>query len=216
MGEESVKKRRYDSTRRKESARETEREIVQAARKLFIERGWNGTTVEAIAQEAGVAVETIYSVFHNKHAILARLVQVAVRSDYGPTPILERAQPQAMQKETSQRGQLETLARGIAEIMERAGPIFGVMRAAAQTEPEIEELQSAILKERLANMARVVGWVAANGPLRGNLDGPQAAEIVWLLTSAEVHHLLTVDLGWCGEKYGEWLADKLITLLLPK
>jgi len=65
-------KRAYNSSRRKEQALQTRRQIVEAARSLFIARGYAGATIEAIAQEAGVAPETVYAAFGNKRAILAK------------------------------------------------------------------------------------------------------------------------------------------------
>ncbi|HZR98095.1 MAG TPA: hypothetical protein VFE37_05280 [Chloroflexota bacterium] len=68
---------------------------------------------------------------------------------------------------------------------------------------------------RLTNMARVAGWVAQRGPLRHGLALADATDIVWTLTSADVHRLLTVDRGWSGERYEQWLGDTLSALLLP-
>jgi AcrR family transcriptional regulator len=215
MSEIVGEKRKYDSTRRKEQARETQRQIVEAAHRLFITRGWAGSTIEAIAAEGGVAVETVYSVFGSKRAILTRLVTVLVRGDDDPTPLMERAGPQSVKEEPDQRMQLRLLSRGISETLERVGPIFGIMRTAAQTEPEIAALLDRVLKERLANMGRFVEWIAANGPLRKGLGQREAAEIVWTVTSPEVHQLLTMDLGWSREHYAEWLADTLGAVLLP-
>ena len=99
--------------------------------------------------------------------------------------------------------------------MARMSPIFEIMRVAAKTEPEIAELLRQLLEERLQNMIQFVGWVAANGPLRDDLDLAAVGETVWLLTSAEVYHLLTVDRAWPRDQYEQWLSNTLITLLLP-
>jgi hypothetical protein len=64
-------------------------------------------------------------------------------------------------------------------------------------------------------MIQFVTWVAANEPLRQGLDIEAAGETVWLLTSAEVYHLLIVDRGWTRDRYAQWLSTTLITLLLP-
>lgn len=212
---EDRKRRRYDSTRRQAQARETRHQILAAARDLFITRGFTGTTIEAIAQEAGVAVETVYAGFGSKRALLARLVDRAVGGDDEPTQILERPGPQQVRSETDQRSQLHMFARDMADIMERVGPLFGVMRAAATTEPEIAALLERLLSARRENLGVFVQWLAHNGPLRPMLTEGEATDTVWTLTSAEVHHLLTVDRGWSKERYIQWLGDTLVVVLLP-
>src|SRR5947208_2674838 len=106
MKNQTSTKRKYDSSRRQAQARETQRQIVEAARRLFIERGYMGTTIEQIAAEAGVAVETIYATFGNKRAVLARLVDISVVGDDEPGPLLEREGPQATRLERDQLRQV--------------------------------------------------------------------------------------------------------------
>lgn len=212
---ENQKKRRYDSSRRQAQARETREQILTAARTLFISRGFTGTTIETIAQEAGVAVETVYSAFGSKRMLLARLVDRAVGGDDEPMHILDRPGPRQVRSEPDQRRQLQLFAAGIAEIMERVGPLFGVMRGAAATEPEIAALLERLLSARRENLGMFVQGFVQSGPLRAGLSADEAADTVWTLTSAEVHHLLRVDRGWPLERYTHWLGDTLILVLLP-
>jgi AcrR family transcriptional regulator len=214
MGDQNRTKRKYVSHRRQAQARETQSQIVQAARRLFIERGYTGTTIEQIAAEAGVAVETVYATFGSKRVVLSRLVHVSVVGDNEPVPLLERQGPQAVRRERDQRRQIAIFANDIRGIMERVGPVSGIMRTAAETEPDIAALLRGILEERLLGMTQFVSWLAGNGPLRDGLAIADAAETVWTLTSAEVHHLLTVDRGWSGDRYEAWLRDALDRLLL--
>src|SRR5260370_42152507 len=113
---EDRKKRRYDSTRRQAQARETRQQILAAARVLFIAHGFAGTTMEAVAQEAGVAVETVYTAFKSKRTLLARLVDRAVGGDDEPIHILDRPGPQQVKSEPDQRRQLQLFASGMAQI----------------------------------------------------------------------------------------------------
>jgi AcrR family transcriptional regulator len=208
-------KRAYNSTRRQAQARQTRQQIVEAARTLFSQRGYAGATIEAIAQEAGVAPETVYAVFGNKRQILSHLLDISIGGDDAPVGVLERPDPQAMFREKDQHQQLQMMARGIIAIMKRAAPVFAIMRMAAKTEPDIAHLLQQILKERWQNMEIVMQHVAANGPLREGITTTQAADIVWTLTSAEVFLLLTEDRGWSSDQYIQWLAESLIRLLLP-
>ena len=119
-----------------------------------------------------------------------------------------------MRRETDQRRQVEIFSHDMREIMGRVGPIFGIMRTAAETEPDITELLHGMLQNRLQGITQFVKWLAANGPLRDGLTVEDAAETTWTISSAEVHHLLTVDRGWSDDRYEAWLLDTLTTLLL--
>ena len=207
-------KRAYNSQRRQAQAEETRRQILEAARQLFVTRGYMGTTIEAVAREAGVAAETLDATFGSKRALLARLVDVSVVGDEAPVPLLERPGPLAVGREEDQRRQVRLFAHDIREIMERVGPLFEVLNAAAKTEPDIAALLAQILGGRHAGMQHFVQVLARNGPLRQGLSAPAAADTVFALTSAEVHRLLTVNRGWPGEQYEKWLGDTLAVLLL--
>lgn len=66
--------------RRERKKRETRQRIVQAATRLFSERGFDGPTVDDIAAAADVAKGTIYNYFDSKEAILFEfLVEVEQR-----------------------------------------------------------------------------------------------------------------------------------------
>ena len=94
--DKSSPKRRYNSTRRQQQAQATRRQIIEAARQLFTERGYTGSTIDAIALQAGVAPETVYAIFGNKRAILARLLETSLVGDEEPVPLLQRPGPQAV------------------------------------------------------------------------------------------------------------------------
>ena len=208
-------KRTYNSSRRKEQALQTKHQIVEAARGLFIERGYAGATIDAIAQNAGVAPETVYATFGSKRAILSRLFEISLVGDDLPIPLLERPGPQAAISETDQHRQIELFADDIYNIISRVAPLFEVMRVAAKTEPEIAEMLENILNARVQGMMAFVRALMKNGPLRAGLTPEKAAETVWALTSAEVFTLLKTNRGWSEQKHKQWLADSLTRLLLP-
>lgn len=207
--------RKYDSTRRQAQARQTRLQIAEAARVLFLERGYAGTSIEAIAEQANVAPETIYATFRNKRNVLSFLFDISIGGDDEDVRLLDRPDPQAVLNETDQHRQLTLFARDITKILHRAAPIFEILRIAAKTEPEIAELVQRLLRERMANMNMVVKKVAANGPLREGLNRTGATELMWAMTSPELYLLLSRDRGWSDEEYTRWLTDTLIRLVLP-
>jgi AcrR family transcriptional regulator len=209
-------KRKYDSTRRQAQADETRRQILKAANKLFIERGYAGATIEAIAQEAGVALKTVYAVFKNKRKILVTLLNVSSsKSGEEDIPIVERAGPKAVSQERDQRRQLQMFAQVVADNLEGAAYISEIMHVAAKTEPDVNRIMQNLSKQRWQHMAFAIQQIAANGPLREKMDDAYATDYVWTLTSPEVFLLLRRDRGWSKEKYAQWLADTLTKVLLP-
>ena len=211
-----VKPRRvYRSERRRGQAAATRRAIVDAARSLFLVRGYSGTTVDAVAAAAGVAPVTVYAAFGGKRAILDRVIAVSLVGDEDPAPLLERPGPRATLAETDQRRQVALFSAGIAEIMERMSPILEVMRNAAPSEPEVANLLDRLLHERLQGMRAFVEALARNGPLRNGLTVEAASETTWAISSPDLHRLVTVRLGWTRERYAEWLTAALSRILLP-
>jgi AcrR family transcriptional regulator len=212
----ALPKRKYDSARRRAQAGETRRQILEAARKLFMERGYTGATIEAIAAEAGVAVETIYAIFRNKRKILVNLMNISSPggSEEG-VPLLQRAGPQAVSREHDQGRQLQLFAEDVAENLERVALISEIMLMAARTEHDVNRIMQRLNNQRLQHMTFAVEQIATNGPFREEADEAYARDIVWTLTSPEVFLLLRRDRGWSKEKYAQWLANTLTRALLP-
>ena len=216
MTELKSTKREYDSSRRQAQADETRRHILEAARKLFTERGYAGATAEAVAAEAGVSAQTMYATFKIKKKLLVSLMNVSPATGVEDhTPMSERANVQAVAQERDQRRQLHMFANVVASNLNQVAGIFEVMADAAKIEPDFERTVQKLNKQRLEHMAFAVQQIAANGPFRGNMDETRARDIVWTLTSGEVFLLLTRDRGWSKEQYADWLQDMLIRALLP-
>src|SRR5260370_35424863 len=144
-------RRRYDSTLRQEQARQTRARILDAAQKLFAERGYANTSMEAIARAAGVATDTVYASFQSKPGLLHKLLDVRVGGDEEPVGILERAGAQAVKREPSQRRQREAVPSDVPWSRERLRPVDDIMRGAAAVDPEIAAFRTRIHESRLNN-----------------------------------------------------------------
>ena len=212
----SVKPRRpYASALRTEQARQTRARMLDAAQRVFGDKGYASSTIEAIASEAGVAVDTVYAGFGSKRGLLSALMDVRVGGDDEPIDLLDRSGPQGVRLEPNQKRQLDAFAKDITLVIERARPVDDIMRGAAAVDSEIAALRGRIQEQRFQNMLKFVSWVTANGRLRGGMSEEAAAAIVWSVTSPEMHRLLRVDRAWTVERYTEWLADTLTLTLLP-
>lgn len=213
---EPVKTRRYDSPVRREQARQTRAAVVRAAHRRFLADGYASTTLVAVARDAGVSVDTVYAVFGSKRGLLAAVMDVNVGGDDQPLAVLDRELPQRMRAESDQRRQISLFATGMAGELERIRPLDDVLRSAAAADPDVAAArheQNDV--QRHAAMATVVGWVRARGQLRSGLDDAAAADVVWTLTSPEVHRMLLTTRGWTRSQYETWLRETLERALLP-
>ena len=200
--------------RRRERARATRMRVLDAARALFIERGYVATTIDAIAERADVSSETIYSTFGNKRALLSELVDVSIAGDVNATPILERDWVREMREEPDPRRRLRMLARQGRSILERRSAVDEVVRGAAAADPDIAALRDLGKVQRLAGQREFLRIVVGSTGLREGMDLETAADILYAIGSPETYRLLVVDRGWSGARFERWYGDTLERLLL--
>jgi AcrR family transcriptional regulator len=201
--------------RRSRQAAATRLRILEAAGKLFAERGYGGTTIEAVATEADVAVETVYARFKNKRNLLAAYLDMTIVGDAEPVPLLEREELRKVREATDQREQLRLLARLGRNLLERAAPAHAVLRGGASVDPEVMALAEEDDRRRRTTQRAFVEIIAARGPLREGLSINDAADTVGALASPDTFALLTQRRGWSPARYERWLATNLALTLLP-
>jgi AcrR family transcriptional regulator len=210
MSEDGTPKRAYRSDRRREQAQETRRRMLEAAGRLLAKRGYAGTTIAAVAREAGVAPETVYAAFRNKRTLVGELVRTSVRGGASAPPAAQQAGARAVAAAAGQADQIRLFAADVSARLERVGPVLEALAAAA--EPELAELCANVDRDRLDGLRRFVSALEGRGPLR--VDADAAAETVWALASPELHTLLRARRGWSAERYTAWLGDTLAAALL--
>lgn len=212
-----VKTRGYSSPAREAQARETRRRVVDAATRLFVERGYPRTTIAAVGTEAGVAADTVLHLFGSKLALLKEVMDVVIGGDDADVALLDREGPQAMRAEPDQRRQLEMFAAGVTRQLERIRPADDILRGAAAVDADAAALREDLqLRQRRGAMLAVAGWVAANGGFRDGRTTQEAAAVLWTTTSPEVHRMLRVDWGWTAQAYEDWLRTTLTATLLER
>ena len=207
-------KRRYDSPRRREQAAATRRAILEAAQKLFEQQGYAATPMAAIAAEAGVALKTVYVVFETKGGVLRALWHLLLRGDDVDAPVGERTWYREVLDEPDPTRQLQLNARNSRVVKERAGRLLGVIREAAPTEPDIEELWERIQRDFYDNQRVIVESLAAKQALRGDLDVERATDILWTLNHPDLWQLLALQRGWTPAEFERWFADTACAQLL--
>jgi AcrR family transcriptional regulator len=215
MGEAVNNPRTYVSPRRREQAQATRRAILDAARTLFIERGYVATTINEIAAAANVSAETVYAVFGTKRAILAELVDISISGSDEARPILEQSWVEEMRSEPEPRRRLAVLAANGRTILERRAAIDEVVRGAAAADPEIASLRQRGKAERLAGQRELLRMVVGETGLRQGLDLDTAADILYAIGSPETYQLLVVERNWSGPQFEVWYGETLARLVLP-
>ncbi len=207
-------KRRYDSPRRREQAAATRQAILEAAQKLFEQQGYAATPMAAIAAEAGVALKTVYVVFETKSGVLRALWHLLLRGDHVDVPVGERAWYREVLDEPDPARQLQLNARNARGVKERAGRLLDVIRGAAPTEPDINELWERVQRDFYDNQHVIVDSLAAKRALRGDLDVDRATDILWTLNHPDLWQLLVLQRGWTPAEYERWFADTACAQLL--
>jgi len=206
-------KRRYDAPRRRQAAARTRAAILDAARDLFTERGYTATPMAAIAERAGVALDTVYASVGRKSELARLLIETAISGTDQAIPAEQRDYVKAVRAAADADTKIAIYAAAVAATAPRLALVHSIIQQAAPAEPELAALWAEIAERRAANMRRFVANLATVSQLR--LDPGEAADIVWATNANEMYQLLVGQRGWTPERYERFLADTWRRLLLP-
>jgi AcrR family transcriptional regulator len=207
-------KRKYDSGARREAARATRQSILAAAQKLFLEKGYAAATMPAIAESAGIALDTVYATVGKKAALFRLLVEMAISGSDRAVPPEERDYVRSIRAEPDAAQKLRIYAGALRSIQSRLAPLFRVLKGAAPLDPELDSLWRHISSRRAQNMRLLARDLAATGDLRPELSIAKTADIIWSMNSPEFYLLLVEERGWRPKDFEQWLGDSWIRLLL--
>jgi AcrR family transcriptional regulator len=206
--------RGYRSPLRDEQARRTRAAIVAAARTRFVANGYGSTTLQQVADEAGVSVQTVYATFGNKASLLQHALDVAIAGDDRPITVNRRDWMHAVFHDPDAEVRLHAYAAAVRRIHEAAADMFAVIKAAAAADPALRDLADDTDERRRRGAASVVDGLAAMGALRAGLSRRSAVDIVWTMNSVDVFVLLVRRAGWSLKRYEQWLGATLVQQLL--
>src|SRR5882757_2871399 len=194
----------------------TRRRIAEAAARLFSVNGYTDTTVQAIADAAGVHVQSVYQVFGSKVRVLAEAAAVLVAGpeEEAATPPPERGWVLEMFAEPDPARQLALYVRNMREVSERYLRLVDIMRVTAANGPDVGRFLAQAEEGRYAGPAHLMRELAAKNALRPGLTPGRAADITYAITGYDVFRTLVEERGWSADETEVWLADTLATLLL--
>jgi len=212
----SVKTRTYRSPRRAAQARETRRHLLEVSARLFAERGYVGTSFDAVAAAAGVGRATVFAHFPTKSALLKAAYDVTLVGDDEPVALPDRPESLAVRAEPDPARFLDGYAGIVTGVGRRLSPIYEAIRGAAHADPEAAVVWRTINDERRMGGRNVVAGIVGRNALRPGRDPGAAADIVYALADPGLYHLLVRQRGWTHKAYTAWLGEALKRELLTE
>lgn len=207
-------KRPYDGSRRQAATDATKREVVEAARRLFLDQGYPATTMAEISEESTVPQATVYRLFGSKRGILKSALDVTLGGDDEPVEYQHRPDVRSALSEDDPGSLLDAFAHLLREVMHRSGALQHVLATSALVDSDAAEMLEITRRQRHTGQSRIVAALAKHKALRPGLTRRRAADIVYAVMSPEVFRILTVERGWSEDDYEAWLARTLRTQLL--
>ncbi|MEV4414087.1 helix-turn-helix domain-containing protein [Catellatospora sp. NPDC049609] len=209
-----VVKRRYESERRQEQARQTRRAILDAAARLFVASGYASTPLTAIAAEAGVAVQTVYAVFGSKRQLLSELVDVTIAGDDEPVALPDRAFVAEIRALADPRAKLARYARHLTGIHERDAGVLIALAGAATADADAAAIWQKNVEERRLGMRMFAAELVATGAVRSDHDVDTVADVLWLAMDVRNYDWLVRTRGWSAERFQHWYVDTVGAAIL--
>jgi AcrR family transcriptional regulator len=193
--------------------------LVVAAGEVFGEQGYTGATVQAIAERAGVSLQTLYAAWGSKRALLRAHLESTMTGS--STAIAEgRWAPQVAaelgaETDPGPEARLRALAALFRSVAERVGPVWRLYRDAAAADPEIAADHAELERERRRTMAGALAGLH-DECLRPGLTRDGAIDTVLVLASPATYESLVENRGYSMDEFEGWLADALVAVLLRR
>jgi AcrR family transcriptional regulator len=176
--------------------------VVDAARELFLAKGWSATGMREVAEAAGVALETVYAHFSSKRGLLRAVADEAVVGDDEPVALAER--PDFLAIGHGRRSErMQAAARLLTSVQMRTAAFATLLREAAPADDEIAEMLRSTRERQREDISRALELMIGRAPTGAERDG------VWAIASPEVYLLLVDESGWTTEQYETWAAETL-------
>jgi len=185
------------------------RAVVEAARALFLERGYAATTIEAISDRSDVPSATVYRLFSSKLGILKALLDTSIAGDDQPLAVQERPDVASLFTEPDADKLLAGFAGITTAINQRTNDSYRVLASAAGSDAAAAELLNEIRQQRDRGQGQIARSLARTRALKPGLRERDAADLIHALMSPEVYRLLVGDRRWTPERYQQWLATTL-------
>ncbi|GGE87689.1 TetR/AcrR family transcriptional regulator [Mycetocola zhadangensis] len=197
---------------RVEQAAATRARIIEAATSLFMERGYVATTIDSVAERAGVVVQTIYNAIGNKSAVLNAVFDATVAGAQSPTPV-----PEFMSERMESTSEIEeavaVLTDWLVEVNTRAHQMHRLIRQAAAVDADVDELERNRALRRLRNYEEAARRFRVLGGLGAETTDSEVAASIWAVGHPDTYRALILDSDWTETAYREWLRGAIRALV---
>jgi AcrR family transcriptional regulator len=204
-------KRSYDARGRQARAQKTRQRVMDVAHDLFIAQGYAGTTIADIARGADVSVETIYSSFGNKAALLRKIWYARFRGDEQDVRLLARPEIQEMLAEPDLFVRLHRHAVVVTPIFRRFVPLHRAVEAAAASEPSAADVVAEYDAGRLDASTHYAKAAKKTGQLA--VSAAECRDIFSATLDGTLWHRLVYEGGWSDKRFAAFLAQLWVSVL---
>jgi AcrR family transcriptional regulator len=205
--------RGYRSPRRENQARQTRARILEAAARRFLAHGYSGTTMRAVALDAGVSLPTVELAFRTKARLLKAVIDVAIAGDDEHAAMLERKWATRAQSITGPAGFTAAFARVLTASAERAAGLAAAALEGAQADADIAAVAAQLMTQREVMAAWLVDGIMRRSALRAGISRAEAVDTVWTLMDPVIFRRLTEDRHWPPGRFERWFTES-VTLLV--
>ncbi len=214
-------KRPYDGSRRHAQAEVTKQQIVDAAKPLFLDQGYEATSMRQLAEASGVSLQTVYNALQSKFGVFSALMDVIIAGDHEPVALADRVDFIALDAIEDPRELLRAIVRVAAPILARLDVIYPTLRAAAASDPQVAEAHQRFTLDARYEQYRSIGAkLASLGALPDGMTASAAVDILWTVLSPDTYNLLVSHRGWSREQFVAWATDcvlaTVVTNRVPK
>jgi len=199
-------KRRYDASRRRETARARRLGVISAARELFERNGFRATTLAAIAEHADISVEGIYKTFGSKAALAKAVFDVVLAGDDEPLSIAERPEMDIIRAEPDITTKIRLFAAGLAQRQGRSAKVQILIRDGRHIDPSLEPIWAELTNEALAGATALARLVNGAGPNRTELTEERLRDVLWNYFAIDHYERLVLHQNWTLADYTSWLT----------
>jgi AcrR family transcriptional regulator len=206
-------KRPYDTSGRREQARARRLAVVVAARELFERDGFRATTLVAIAEAAGVSVESVYKNFGSKTAVVKAVFDLVIAGDDEQLPIAERPAMQLIRDEPDVRRKIAMFVDGLVQRLARSAKVQILIRDGRHVDDALTPVWDALNEEGLTGMTMLGRHLLGTGQLREGIELDEVRDVLWNYLAIDHYERLVLSRGWTHERYRQWLARAMTTAL---